>query len=52
MEQTMRHFRATPRTVEGLEAIAHQVHVKSAIHATAVGHNGDSWVQATVVLLG
>lgn len=38
----MRHFRAEPRTVEGLEVITHQVHIKSTIDTTVVGRYGDS----------
>jgi len=48
----VRHLGATPGTVEGLEAAAHQVHVERAVNAAAVGHNGDGRVHAAQVLPG
>lgn len=38
----MRHPRTAFGTAEGLEAVAHQVNIESAIDAAGVGHNGDS----------
>lgn len=51
MRHAMRHFRATSGAVEGLQATAHEVHVEGAVDTTAVGHNGDSGVQAAGALL-
>lgn len=48
----MKHFRATSGAVEGLEAAAHEVHIKGSVDATAVGHNGDSGFQAAGARLG
>ena len=38
----MGNLRTTFGTAEGLEAVAHQVNIESAIDTAAVGHNGDS----------
>lgn len=42
MSYAVRHFRATSRAVEGLQAATHEVHIKGTIYATAVCHNRDS----------
>lgn len=52
MRHAMKHFRATSGAVEGLEAAAHEVHIKGSVDATAVGHNGDSGFLAAGALLG
>lgn len=51
MRYAVRHFRATSRAVEGLEAASHEVNVKGTINTTAVGHNRDSGIQADGCLL-
>lgn len=48
---TVRHFRASSRAVEGLEAAAHEVHIKGTIDATAVSHNRDSRFQAALAFV-
>lgn len=42
MGYVVRHFGATSRAVEGLEATTHEVHIKRTIDATAVCHNRGS----------
>lgn len=42
MRYVVRHFRATPRAAEGLQAASHEVHIEGTIDATAVSHYRDS----------